>query len=299
MSRRAAHWLQTVTVPSASTAASRSASGAACGREKSSARPGSANQAASPVSQSDTATPLATAVEATVKAWLHRSGSSLPAVTLITRLRATQSTVARPACRRAQTGPRRADALGLRGMHGMLSVAIIILAYARCRRRGRLHGGQGDPGRPAWRMTTRPRPRARRAGAASRGCAGAGPAGTGRHAGRAARGAPGHRAAELPAGPLEGHRQGRLPDDRAVRLLPGSHVQSHRQAIPHLHQPHLAPRDRRGRRAHARHRRRAGPARAARGGGRLLAARSPTARSRCCSPTRPGSPRSTRASSAA
>jgi hypothetical protein len=85
ISRRAAHWVHTVTVPAASTPASRSASGAACGSEKSSARPGRANQADSPVSHSETVTPLATAAAATVKAWLHRSGSSLPAVTLITK----------------------------------------------------------------------------------------------------------------------------------------------------------------------------------------------------------------------
>ena len=89
MSRRAAHWVHTVTVPSASTEASRSGSGAACGSEKSAARPGSENQAASPVSQSEVVTPLATAAAATVKAWLQRSGSSLPAVALITRVRAT------------------------------------------------------------------------------------------------------------------------------------------------------------------------------------------------------------------
>ena len=68
MSRRAAHWVQTVTVPAARIPASRSASGAACGSEKSSARPGSPNQADSPVSHSETGTPLATAVAATVKA---------------------------------------------------------------------------------------------------------------------------------------------------------------------------------------------------------------------------------------
>ena len=89
MSRRAAHCVHTVTVPSASTEASRSSSGAACGNEKSDARPGNANQAASPVSHSETLTPLASAAAATVKAWLQRSGSSLPAVTLITRVRAT------------------------------------------------------------------------------------------------------------------------------------------------------------------------------------------------------------------
>jgi hypothetical protein len=53
------------------------------------ARPGSANQAASPVSHSETVTPLAAAVAATVKAWLQRSGSSFPAVTLMTRVCAT------------------------------------------------------------------------------------------------------------------------------------------------------------------------------------------------------------------
>src|SRR5690348_8839866 len=84
MSRRAAHWVHTVTVPAARTPASRSASGAACGSEKSSARPGRPNQADSPVSHSETETPLATAAAATVKAWLQRSGSSLPAVTLMT-----------------------------------------------------------------------------------------------------------------------------------------------------------------------------------------------------------------------
>ena len=87
MSRRAAHWVHTVTEPAARTPASRSARGAACGSEKSSARPGRPNQADSPVSHSETGTPLATAVAATVKAWLQRSGSSLPAVTLMTRER--------------------------------------------------------------------------------------------------------------------------------------------------------------------------------------------------------------------
>ncbi len=84
MSRRAAHWVHTVTEPAARTPASRSARGAACGSEKSSARPGRPNQADSPVSHSETGTPLATAAAATVKAWLQRSGSSLPAVTLMT-----------------------------------------------------------------------------------------------------------------------------------------------------------------------------------------------------------------------
>jgi hypothetical protein len=87
MFRRAAHWVHTVTEPAARTPASRSASGAACGSEKSPARPGRPNQADSPVSHSETGTPLATAVAATVKAWLQRSGSSLPAVTLMTRER--------------------------------------------------------------------------------------------------------------------------------------------------------------------------------------------------------------------
>ena len=84
MFRRAAHWVHTVTVPAARIPASKSASGAACGSEKSSARPGRPNQADSPVSHSETGTPLATAAAATVKAWLHRSGSSLPTVTLMT-----------------------------------------------------------------------------------------------------------------------------------------------------------------------------------------------------------------------
>ena len=39
------------------------------------------------MSHSETGTPLAAAVAATVKAWLQRSGSSLPAVTLMTRER--------------------------------------------------------------------------------------------------------------------------------------------------------------------------------------------------------------------
>src|ERR1700728_976378 len=127
MSRRAAHWLHTVTVPSASTEASRSGSGAACGSAKSSGRPGSATPAAPPVSHSETGTPLATAVAATVNAWLHRSGSSLPAVTLITRFLATRETLVRAARRPAQTGHRR---LRSRAMHGMLSATIMIIAYA-------------------------------------------------------------------------------------------------------------------------------------------------------------------------
>ena len=84
MSRRAAHCVHRVTWPAASTAASRSASGAACGSVNCSARPGSANQADSPVSHSEVGTPAATAVAATVNAWLHRSGASAPAVTLTT-----------------------------------------------------------------------------------------------------------------------------------------------------------------------------------------------------------------------
>src|ERR1700678_1993090 len=127
ISLRAAHWLHTVTVPSASTEASRSGSGAASGRLKPSARPGSANHAASPVSQSETGTPLATAVAATVNDWLQRSGSSLPAVTLITRFLDTRETLFRSACRPVQTGRQR---LRSRAMHGMLSATIMILAYA-------------------------------------------------------------------------------------------------------------------------------------------------------------------------
>jgi hypothetical protein len=87
MFRRAAHWVHTVTEPAARTPASRSARGAACGSEKSPARPGRQYQADSPVSHSETGTPLATAAAATVKAWLQRSGSSLPTVTLMTRER--------------------------------------------------------------------------------------------------------------------------------------------------------------------------------------------------------------------
>ena len=86
MSRRAAHCVQSVTRPPATMLASRSAMGGECGSTMSSARPGSASQAASAASHSDTATPLAIAVAATVRAWPHRSGSSLPAVTLMTRV---------------------------------------------------------------------------------------------------------------------------------------------------------------------------------------------------------------------
>src|SRR5690349_21736133 len=154
MSRRAAHWVHTVTVPAARTPASRSASGAACGSEKSSARPGRPNQADSPVSHSETETPLATAAAATVKAWLQRSGSSLPAVTLMTSERSgmaeTLAVRARPgtgggrlkasrlkacpttacpttACRAAG---RHAAPIDLRAMHGMLSAAILIGVFA-------------------------------------------------------------------------------------------------------------------------------------------------------------------------
>jgi len=87
MPRRAAHWVQTVTRPPASTAASRSGSRAECGRSNSAARPGRANQADSPVSQSETGTPPATAVAATVNACAQRSGASDPAVALTTRVR--------------------------------------------------------------------------------------------------------------------------------------------------------------------------------------------------------------------
>ena len=86
--RRAAHWVHSETMPPDRTLASRSVSGGACGSVKSVARPGSANQDASPVSHNDTGTPLTTAAAATLKAWLHRSGSSLPAVILMTRVRA-------------------------------------------------------------------------------------------------------------------------------------------------------------------------------------------------------------------
>ncbi len=91
MPRRTAHWVQTVTRPPASTAASRSASGAAWGSVNASARPGTPNQAASPVSHSETSAPAATAVAATVKPWLQRSGSSAPAVTFTTSGRTMRS----------------------------------------------------------------------------------------------------------------------------------------------------------------------------------------------------------------
>ena len=74
----------TVTRPPASTAPSRSASGAAWGSANASARPGTPNHAASPVSHSETSAPAATAVAATVNPWLQRSGSSAPQVTLTT-----------------------------------------------------------------------------------------------------------------------------------------------------------------------------------------------------------------------
>ena len=75
MPRRAAHWVHTVTrPPPASTAASRSASGAACGSANASARPGTPNHAASPVSHSDTSAPAATAVAATVNALVAALG---------------------------------------------------------------------------------------------------------------------------------------------------------------------------------------------------------------------------------
>src|SRR3954447_9317394 len=85
MPRRAAHCVQAVTRPLASSRSSRSGSGAACGNVKSAARPGSANHVDSPVSQNDTSTPDATAVLATVNACEQRSGASAPAVALTTR----------------------------------------------------------------------------------------------------------------------------------------------------------------------------------------------------------------------
>src|SRR5690349_17602828 len=87
--RRAAHCVQTITVPAVRIISSRSGSGVACSRTRSAARPGRANQAASPVSHNCTDTPAAHAAAATVKAWLLRSAPSVPAVTLITRLSAT------------------------------------------------------------------------------------------------------------------------------------------------------------------------------------------------------------------
>ena len=81
MPRRWAHWVQTVTCPPATTAASRSASGAA--RAGRTPRPaGDREPAASPVSHSPTSAPAATAAAATVNAWLQRSASSAPQVTL-------------------------------------------------------------------------------------------------------------------------------------------------------------------------------------------------------------------------
>ena len=65
--------------------------GWACGRANASARPGTPNHAASPVSHSETSAPAATAVAATVKPWLQRSGSSAPAVTFTTSGRTMRS----------------------------------------------------------------------------------------------------------------------------------------------------------------------------------------------------------------
>src|SRR6266511_1535341 len=70
MPRRAAHCVHSVTRP-----------------------PASANHADSPVSQSDTGTPAATAVAATVKACEQRSGASIPAVALMTRVRAMPASI--------------------------------------------------------------------------------------------------------------------------------------------------------------------------------------------------------------
>ncbi len=75
-------------MPPASTAASRSGRGVASGSENSAARSGTANHAASPVSHSETDAPAATAEAATVNAWLQRSASSEPHVTLTTSFRA-------------------------------------------------------------------------------------------------------------------------------------------------------------------------------------------------------------------
>ena len=79
--------MHSVTVPASSTIASRSAERGGVRQRNSSARPGVANQAASPVSHRLTAAPEATPAAATVKPWLHRSGSASPTVTFTTRLR--------------------------------------------------------------------------------------------------------------------------------------------------------------------------------------------------------------------
>ncbi len=82
------------------------------------------------MSHSETGTPLATAAAATVKAWLQRSGSSLPAVTLMTsREWAVRSGMAETLTRRA-AGRRGRPARTLRAMHGMLSAAIVIGVFA-------------------------------------------------------------------------------------------------------------------------------------------------------------------------
>lgn len=69
---------------------SSSPAGVASGSARSRAgEPGTANHEPSPVSQSDTATPDAAATDATVRAWLARSGPSAPHVHLTTSLLAT------------------------------------------------------------------------------------------------------------------------------------------------------------------------------------------------------------------
>src|SRR3954447_11084969 len=93
MARRAAHWVQAVTLPLASSRSSRSGRGAACGSSNSAARPGRANQVDSPVSQNETSTPDAAAVDATVKACEQRSGASAPAVALTTSKRAMGASI--------------------------------------------------------------------------------------------------------------------------------------------------------------------------------------------------------------
>ena len=85
-----------------------------------SARPGTANHAASPVSHRLTSAPAATAVEATVNAWLARSGSSAPAVLM------TSLFMPRP-CYPALTTPP-IDSLAMEAVFITLMALVVVLA---------------------------------------------------------------------------------------------------------------------------------------------------------------------------
>src|SRR5687768_9548640 len=123
MSRRAAHWVHTVTRPLASTMSSRSWRGAACGRANSAALPGSPYQAASPVSQRETSSPAATPAAATVNAWLQRSAPSPPDVALITNALAISGTV-------VVTGYGGVLGIDFGAMGGMVNAGVLVLVLA-------------------------------------------------------------------------------------------------------------------------------------------------------------------------